>query len=156
MTAIKTVKHSEARQCEECSKMRAGDGQLQVNPPGRKTRFPEKWPWPCTKAHGLVRAIFCLSKAMLSVTYDHRIRSPLIHPLPVAELERSLIVERVKAGLRNTRAKGKWFGRPSKAVDAATVARLWGQGLIWRAIAEQVGVGVGTHYRLAAGRSKIR
>jgi DNA invertase Pin-like site-specific DNA recombinase len=34
----------------------------------------------------------------------------------VAELERSLIVERVKAGLRNARAKGKRLGRPSKAI----------------------------------------
>ncbi len=32
----------------------------------------------------------------------------------VAELERSLIVERVKAGLRNARAKGKRLGRPGK------------------------------------------
>jgi len=32
----------------------------------------------------------------------------------VAELERSLIVERVKAGLRNARAKGKRLGRPRK------------------------------------------
>jgi putative DNA-invertase from lambdoid prophage Rac len=32
----------------------------------------------------------------------------------VAELERSLIVERVKAGLRNARAKGKRLGRPEK------------------------------------------
>jgi len=30
----------------------------------------------------------------------------------VAELERSLIVERVRAGLRNARAKGKKLGRP--------------------------------------------
>ena len=57
----------------------------------------------------------------------------------VAELERSLIVERVKAGLRNARAKGKKLGRPSKGVDAATVARLRGQGITWRVIAEQLG-----------------
>jgi DNA invertase Pin-like site-specific DNA recombinase len=44
----------------------------------------------------------------------------------VAELERSLIVERVRAGLRNARAKGKRLGRPSVAVDAAAVARLRG------------------------------
>jgi DNA invertase Pin-like site-specific DNA recombinase len=30
----------------------------------------------------------------------------------VAELERALIVERVKAGMRNARAKGKRIGRP--------------------------------------------
>jgi DNA invertase Pin-like site-specific DNA recombinase len=32
----------------------------------------------------------------------------------VAELERSLIVERVRAGMRNARAKGKLIGRPAK------------------------------------------
>jgi DNA invertase Pin-like site-specific DNA recombinase len=74
----------------------------------------------------------------------------------VAELERSLIVERVRAGLRNARAKGKRLGRPSKVVDAAKVARLRGQGVTWRAIAGQLGVGVGTLYRCAQKRSKTR
>jgi len=32
----------------------------------------------------------------------------------VAELERNLIVERVRAGLRHARAKGKRLGRPKK------------------------------------------
>src|SRR5450755_2913013 len=45
----------------------------------------------------------------------------------VAELERSLIVERVRAGLRNARAKGKRLGRPKKDVDATEVARLRSQ-----------------------------
>ena len=35
----------------------------------------------------------------------------------VAELERSLIAERVKAGLRNARAKGKKLGRPRLVAD---------------------------------------
>ena len=35
----------------------------------------------------------------------------------VAELERSLIVERVRAGIRNARAKGKRLGRPPGARD---------------------------------------
>ena len=47
----------------------------------------------------------------------------------VAELERSLIVERVKAGLRNARAKGKRLGRPRLVVDRAAIARLRAQGL---------------------------
>src|ERR1700751_4411547 len=34
----------------------------------------------------------------------------------VAELERSLIVERVKAGIRNAKAKGKRLGRPKRIV----------------------------------------
>jgi DNA invertase Pin-like site-specific DNA recombinase len=74
----------------------------------------------------------------------------------VAELERSLIVERVRAGLRNARAKGKRLGRPSKTVDAASIARLRREGATWRAIAKELGVGVGTLYRVAPGRSKTR
>src|SRR5271170_3295825 len=74
----------------------------------------------------------------------------------VAELERSLIVERVKAGLRNARAKGKRLGRPKKDVDATEVTRLRSQGASWRAVATELGVGVGTLYRMAAGRSTIQ
>ncbi len=43
--------------------------------------------------------------------------------------ERWLIAERVKAGLRNARAKGKRLGRPQKVVDAARIAQLRAQGL---------------------------
>ncbi|HEY2120360.1 MAG TPA: recombinase family protein [Candidatus Acidoferrum sp.] len=49
----------------------------------------------------------------------------------VAELERSLIVERVKSGLRNARAKGKRLGRPRVVVDDARIVTLRGQGLSW-------------------------
>jgi DNA invertase Pin-like site-specific DNA recombinase len=41
----------------------------------------------------------------------------------VAELERSLIAERVRAGLRNARAKGKRLGRPRMIMDRATITR---------------------------------
>jgi len=57
----------------------------------------------------------------------------------VAELERSLIVERVRAGLRNARAKGKKLGRPSVAVDAARITRLHAQGRSIREIADELG-----------------
>src|SRR3984893_2527718 len=53
----------------------------------------------------------------------------------VAELERSLIVERVKAGLRNARAKGKILGRPKKVMDARRITELRAQGLSLREIA---------------------
>lgn len=53
----------------------------------------------------------------------------------VAELERSLIVERVKAGLRNARAKGKRLGRPQIGLDVAKIRRLRAQGRSWRKIA---------------------
>ena len=67
----------------------------------------------------------------------------------VAELERSLIVERVKAGLRNAKAKGKCLGRPKAVVDAKRIASLRAQGLGWKRIAADLGVGVGTVIRHA-------
>lgn len=65
----------------------------------------------------------------------------------VAELERSLIVERVKAGLRNARAKGKTLGRPIKFVDAAQIAELRAQGRSWRKIARRLGISARTARR---------
>ncbi len=56
----------------------------------------------------------------------------------MAEFERSLIQERVRAGLRNARAKGKRLGRPRKVVDAARIARLRAQGRSIREIAEEL------------------
>jgi DNA invertase Pin-like site-specific DNA recombinase len=67
----------------------------------------------------------------------------------VAELERSLIAERVRAGLRNARAKGKRLGRPRVAVDAVRIAALRAQGLSWPAVARQMGLSVGTVYQAA-------
>jgi DNA invertase Pin-like site-specific DNA recombinase len=57
----------------------------------------------------------------------------------VAELERSLIAERVRAGLRNARAKGKRLGRPRMTVDALRMARLRSQGHSMREIARELG-----------------
>jgi DNA invertase Pin-like site-specific DNA recombinase len=56
----------------------------------------------------------------------------------VAELERALIVERVRAGLRNAKAKGKRLGRPRKVVDTARIASLRARGVSWRKIARQM------------------
>ena len=47
------------------------------------------------------------------------------------------------------------IGRPKAAVDAAEIQRLRAQGLSWRAIARQLGLGLGTVYRAAGGCSKI-
>jgi DNA invertase Pin-like site-specific DNA recombinase len=58
----------------------------------------------------------------------------------VAELERSIIRERVVAGQRAAKRRGVKFGRPVVAVDAAEVRRLRGEGLSWRAIAAEIGV----------------
>jgi DNA invertase Pin-like site-specific DNA recombinase len=74
----------------------------------------------------------------------------------VAELERSLIVERVRAGLRNARAKGKTLGRPRVPVDAARLASLRAQGLSLRSIASELGIGLATLHRASVPRSKTR
>jgi len=65
----------------------------------------------------------------------------------VAELERSLIAERVKAGLRNARAKGKQLGRPRVIVDAARIASLRARGISWRDICRETGLTKGTAQR---------
>jgi DNA invertase Pin-like site-specific DNA recombinase len=72
----------------------------------------------------------------------------------VAELERSLIAERVRAGLRNARAKGKCLGRPRAVVDPSKIATLRNEGLSWAKIADQLGVGEGTVYRAAGSSAK--
>jgi DNA invertase Pin-like site-specific DNA recombinase len=65
----------------------------------------------------------------------------------VAELERSLIVERVRAGLRNARAKGRMLGRPRVVVDVQRIALLRREGHSWREIVKETGVSKGTAQR---------
>jgi hypothetical protein len=52
----------------------------------------------------------------------------------VAELEFSLIAERVRAGLRNAKAKGRRLGRPRVVVDAHRIAALRGSGASWATV----------------------
>jgi DNA invertase Pin-like site-specific DNA recombinase len=70
----------------------------------------------------------------------------------VAELERSLIVERVRAGLRNARAKGKKLGRPRVVVDAARIGRLRSQGRTVREIADELGISRSLVHKTLANR----
>jgi DNA invertase Pin-like site-specific DNA recombinase len=72
----------------------------------------------------------------------------------VAELERSLIVERVRAGLRNARAKGKRIGRPHSIVDASQIARLRAANVSWREIGRTLDISARTARRALAGRGK--
>jgi DNA invertase Pin-like site-specific DNA recombinase len=72
----------------------------------------------------------------------------------VAELERSLIVERVRAGLRNARAKGKTLGRPRVTVDTAKIASLRASGTSWQSITRQLGISAGTAKRAFYSLSK--
>jgi DNA invertase Pin-like site-specific DNA recombinase len=65
----------------------------------------------------------------------------------VAELERSLIAERVRAGIRNARAKGKRIGRPRVTVNPSRIAALRAQGHSWSTICRETGLGKGTAQR---------
>jgi len=70
----------------------------------------------------------------------------------VAELERSLIAERVKAGLRHARAKGTRLGRPNTAADTVAIAALRTQGVSWRGVAKKMGLSARTAKRTFAKR----
>jgi DNA invertase Pin-like site-specific DNA recombinase len=70
----------------------------------------------------------------------------------ISEFERSLIVERVRAGIRNARNKGRRLGRPRLEVDGGRIARLRANGASLRGISEQLGISVGSVHR--ALRSK--
>jgi len=72
----------------------------------------------------------------------------------VAELERSLIAERVRAGIRNARAKGKTLGRPRVAVDGARIAVLRSQGHSWGTIRRETGIARATAQRAYYGLPK--
>ena len=62
----------------------------------------------------------------------------------VAEPERSLIAERVKAALRNARAKGKRLGRPQIYLDVVRMAGLRREGRSWRKIERVMGASAKT------------
>lgn len=68
-----------------------------------------------------------------------------------AEFERSMIQERVKAGLARARAQGKHLGRPRLAPELeAAVAASLGEGLGIHRTARLHGVGTGTVQRIKA------
>jgi DNA invertase Pin-like site-specific DNA recombinase len=73
----------------------------------------------------------------------------------MAEFERALIQERVRAGIRNARAKGKRIGRPRKLVDVLELDRLRKRGLGWKKIAKELKLGVGTVMRIVKSRKPV-
>src|SRR6266478_171506 len=73
----------------------------------------------------------------------------------VAELERSLIIERVRAGVRNAKAKGKRLGRPRVAVDRGRIARLRQSGASWAVVCRETGLSAGTARRTYQGLATI-
>src|SRR5437667_6647953 len=67
----------------------------------------------------------------------------------IVQLERSLIVERVKAGLRRARSEGKKLGRPRLRIDTRQLEHICERGLPVREGAKQLGVSPSSFLRLA-------
>src|SRR2546428_6829175 len=66
----------------------------------------------------------------------------------IAQLERSLIVERVKAGLRRARAEGKRLGRPRLKVDSYRLHDVLRRKLSARQAARELGCSTASAWRL--------
>jgi DNA invertase Pin-like site-specific DNA recombinase len=78
----------------------------------------------------------------------------------VAELERSLIVERVRAGMRNARAKGRPIGRPPRTQlspeDRKSIGELyWRRKASFRQLAKRFDTSIGTVQRCALAYQQI-
>ena len=65
----------------------------------------------------------------------------------MAEFERSLIAERVKAGMANARSKGKQIGRPSLDIDSKQITSLKASGASWQDVSDSLGASISTCQR---------
>jgi DNA invertase Pin-like site-specific DNA recombinase len=70
----------------------------------------------------------------------------------VAEFERALMLERQREGIAKAKAEGRYKGRkPTARVKAEEVRRLQGQGVRPTEIAERLGIGRASVYRVLEG-----
>jgi DNA invertase Pin-like site-specific DNA recombinase len=67
----------------------------------------------------------------------------------IAQLERSLLVERVKAGLRRARDQGKHIGRPCLRVNPIVLRDVLSRRLPSRVAARELGISQSAYLRLA-------
>ena len=72
----------------------------------------------------------------------------------LAEFERELIRERVRAGLDAARARGKHLGQPQLPLDVHRIASLRHLVRSWRWIGRELGVGVTTARAALLKRAK--
>ena len=68
--------------------------------------------------------------------------------------QHSEIFKRVRAGLRNARAKGKVLGRPRVAADVERVKALRAGGASWSEVCRETGLSMGTAQRAAVRSSQ--
>ena len=80
----------------------------------------------------------------------------LLHVLgAAAEFERSLIRERVSAGMKAAKTAGKVIGRPRRVFNRDAVHELRNQGMPIAAISKHLGISVGTVSRTLADGSAV-
>ncbi len=65
----------------------------------------------------------------------------------LAQFERELLIERVRAGIRKARAEGKRLGRPRAILNRGRVAELQRAGLSYREIGHRLGIPKSTVYK---------
>ena len=69
----------------------------------------------------------------------------------IAEFERGLLLERQREGVAKAKADGKYRGRkPTARAKAAEMLRLADEGLPRTVIAERLGIGIASVYRVLA------
>lgn len=79
----------------------------------------------------------------------------LMHVLAsIAEFERDLIQERVRAGVAEAKRQGKHCGRPKRVFRRDEAEKLRSEGLSWRAIARKLDVPQATIRRALSGVPK--
>lgn len=67
----------------------------------------------------------------------------------VATFEREIMLERQREGIAAAKQAGKYTGRkPTAKMQAAAVMELLGQGLTKQAVADRLGIGVASVYRI--------
>jgi DNA invertase Pin-like site-specific DNA recombinase len=70
----------------------------------------------------------------------------------MAEMERSILIERVRAGMANARANGKSVGRPKKVFRRDIAVKLRAAGYSWRRLSRDLGIPVSTLREACAER----
>jgi DNA invertase Pin-like site-specific DNA recombinase len=90
-----------------------------------------------------------LNEALDTTTPSGRVLFTII--AAIAEFERAIIVERVRAGVKRAQANGVKCGRPRKGFDFKRAVELRRNGQSLRQVARQMGVSLSTLYR-AIGR----
>jgi DNA invertase Pin-like site-specific DNA recombinase len=74
----------------------------------------------------------------------------------MAEFEKALTVERVRAGLAYARSKGTKLGRPAQTLPVARIAKLREQGLSWRAVGKEIGLSPATCLKATTNKSPFK